>query len=97
MKKKSVRYAFWKYASYPYILGGTITKEHPNGLVETKEYGQGNKFRPVAIVSAEYGKPISEILKYLEYTYNQEKDALHDEWKRRVEKLVSDKLGVDLK
>jgi len=55
-------YAFWSYDKFPYVLGGTVTKMHDDGTVETKEYGQGSCFTPIKIVPFKAGIIIKQDL-----------------------------------
>ena len=48
-------YAFWTYDTFPYILGGEVTKMDSCGQVETKEYGKGYWFKPCKILPLKEG------------------------------------------
>ena len=48
-------FAFWRYSSFPYVLGGEIKAIDDNGNVKAKTYG-GSWFKPINILSIEAGK-----------------------------------------
>lgn len=79
-------FAFWDHGSYPYKLGGPITKIHDNGMVETVNFGIGNTFRPVLILPLEAGKKINERLKGLDREHAQELKQFHSDAKRYLQK-----------
>lgn len=72
-------FAFWSYASFPYVLGGTVTKMLADGRVSTVEYGAGSYFKPIKILPLAAGKALKARLKELTNEYNSRKNALHVE------------------
>ena len=67
-------YAFWKYDSFPFVLGGEFNKINDNGLVYVPSYQSW--FRPVAIVSLEAGKEIKNKLNKLKDQYLEDQEKL---------------------
>lgn len=58
-------YAFWRHDSFPYTLGGEITKIYADGSVETAEFGRGFRFKPFLLLPLNAGKRLAEKLKLL--------------------------------
>lgn len=58
-------FAFWRYDSFPYVLGGHVTKMSESGLVETKEYGRQQWFRPIILLPKNTGEKIQSELRKL--------------------------------
>lgn len=68
--------AFWQYDRYPYLLCGTITAMREDGLVKTKEFGQGSLFRPVLILPIDTGLKLKSELERLEQEHIKETKEL---------------------
>lgn len=62
-------YAFWKYDTYPYFLGGDVTRINDDGLVETVQYGRCQWFKPVLLVPPDIGAAMRVKLRKLESEY----------------------------
>lgn len=73
-------FALWRYDTYPYVLGGTITDILANGNVETKEYGYGFYFKPLLILPVKEGKELLNRLEALEDEYSKALEKFHKEW-----------------
>ena len=69
-------FALWKYDLFPYLLGGTVTKLHDNGIIETEEYGMGNCFKPVIILPVNEGRRILNQLDKIRDDYLSERAKL---------------------
>lgn len=65
-------YAFWPYDQYPYFCYGEVTRMHESGAVVTKEYGEGNWWRPVLVVPLKAGLQLKEKLQSLERAYKED-------------------------
>lgn len=70
------QFAFWTYAGFPNLLGGTITFVDSFGDVETEEYGRGMMFTPVFCESAENGRRRMRFLRAFQSEYRQAQEAL---------------------
>lgn len=77
-------YAFWKYDSFPYLLGGTVTRMDERGNVETEEFGINHWFRPIKLVPVKHGRMVNAALKALEGAFRSAHDDFLDDWDRRV-------------
>jgi hypothetical protein len=81
-------FAFWNYDQYPYVLGGTITEIDDSGLVQTKEYGQGTRFKPVKILPVTSGRALSVKLKHLGEEYKTAQKQLHEMMMKELAALM---------
>lgn len=81
-------YAFWRYDKYPFFLGGTITKMHDTGTVETKEFGRGRYFRPVLIVPKKTGLEIQKTLERLERERDKAVKTLNSSFVRKLREAI---------
>jgi hypothetical protein len=71
VKKVNKRlYAFWKYDTFPYVLGGELRDMNDRGLVYIESY-QG-WFRPILILPLEEGKKIHDKIKKISSSYQSE-------------------------
>ena len=72
-------YAFWKYDTFPFFVGGPVTRLRGDGFVETSNYGAGSWFRPLLIVPRQVGEFLREMLREAEVEYNKAKTAVDGE------------------
>ena len=77
-------FAFWRYSSYPYVLGGTITKMRDDGFVETVEYGPGRGFNPVKILPLAQGKALMAKIEALRNAQREAVTKLDQEWRKKI-------------
>lgn len=87
--KETKMFAFWKYDTFPFCLGGTIIKTLDSGAVSTKEFGGGSYFKPIAVLPDEAGVKIKQELEALEAEYNKECKALLVKYKRKAKKIAN--------
>lgn len=80
-------FAFWPYDSFPYVLGGTVTKITDKGAVETIEYGPGRYFRATKILPLAAGKKLKETLDRLTKVRNSALKKFNDEWNKKLEDI----------
>jgi len=78
-------FAFWKHDSFPYLLGGTISKwcekDYPGkDFVETEEFGLGCYFRPVKVMPVAPALEILSKLNKLKKQYEEELKDIHNEY-----------------
>jgi hypothetical protein len=82
-------FAFWRYDhSYPYILGGSVTKMYSDGRVETKEYGPGTSFMPIKLLPLAQGKVLMKKIKALAHEESLALIDFHADWRYKLEELV---------
>lgn len=67
-------YAFWKYDTFPYVLGGEIKDMDETGLVYIESYQA--RFRPILILPLEEGQRIHDKIKRVEALYKYEMKEL---------------------
>lgn len=84
------QYAFWRYDTYPYFLGGEVTRMNDQGLVETVNYGKGNWFRPVLVVPHKTGVSMMKTLKKLENSHRKYLEELQHEAIEELERQLPD-------
>lgn len=79
--------AIWKYDLYPYFLCGEVNKFLPKGYVETKEYGEGYRMKPLKIIWGTF----AHTFKYrMEKLQKDEREArkIHDQdWRAKSNEL----------
>lgn len=80
-------YAFWKHSSFPYVLGGPVTKMNDNGTVETKNFGKGYYFMPFKIVPLKTGQALQKALDRLEERHVAALRLFKAEWDKEAETL----------
>lgn len=89
--------AFWAYANFPYIIGGTVTRVSDEGRVETAEFGSGVLFRPVFILPAAKGASIRAGLRELSSAHRK---GLQEFENRHLDAVIgylrAQGVGVDL-
>lgn len=83
--KASRLFAFWKYDSFPYFLGGPFEEMNSKGAVRPLNYG-GYWFNPVKIYPEETGLELSNKLKQLD---EERRQAIKD-----LEMAYKVKLGL---
>lgn len=71
-------YAFWKYDTPPYLLGGEVIEVREDGYV-TIEGHAGYKFKPVSIVPIEKGIKLQKKLNKAETKYKKAVNAAREE------------------
>jgi len=67
-------YAFWKYDTFPYVLGGEVKDINNKGLVYIVSYL--GWFKPIIILPLEDGKIIHEKIKSISDDYTNEMKLL---------------------
>lgn len=75
---KDKLYAFWKYDTPPYLLGGEVESIDEDGFVTVKGY-KSSRFRPVKIVSLEKGIKLQKKLHKAEMKYRRIVKDANDE------------------
>lgn len=81
-------YAFWKYDTPPYLLGGEVESIDEDGIVTVKGYSS-SRFRPVKIVSLEKGIKLQKKLNKAEEKYRRIVKDANDEL-RSVVRYISE-------
>ena len=80
--------AFWRYDSFPFVLGGHVTKLRADGSVETRQYGHGYYFTPFKILPKEAGEAVLEEFKKLREEHDTATRALNKEWQGKLLELL---------
>jgi hypothetical protein len=83
-------FAFWKYGTFPYVLGGEVERFGEGGLVYIKSYQSW--FRPVRVMLYEEGARLWEKLSSLRRSHDREIKAIREANKAEAEKLFGEKL-----
>lgn len=81
-------YAFWRYDSYPYVLGGIVNRIDGRGLVSPIGY-TGMWFKPLVIVTKSVGQSLMNRLVTLRTDKDRAQRKLDREWLQKVEELLS--------
>lgn len=63
-------YAFWKYDSFPFVLGGPVKRINQYGNVEPENY-PGMTFSPIRLLPLEDGLKLKETFDSLEGEYRK--------------------------
>lgn len=79
-------YAFWRYDTVPYLLGGEVTEFKPNGQVSVKGY-TGMLFYPVKVVPLDEGLALKRYLDQAETIYREKHKLIQDELNMAVRKV----------
>jgi hypothetical protein len=93
MTKINGLFAFWKYSSFPFVLGGTVVEMRPNGDVRTKEYVY-MWFMPIKIVPVEVGKKLLAQLEKLRANEHDAQARFNAEWAAKVYDLLPEAKGT---
>ena len=80
-------FAFWKYATFPFVIGGEITRMLDNGMVETKQFGKGMFFEPFKILPLKEGEKKLAAFKRLKHEYDLSHTQFREEWFEQAEKI----------
>jgi len=89
-------YAFWKYDSFPYVLGGTVEQMNKDGLVQTTEFGKGYWFKPIKLLPLDAGVTVQKALNDLREGHCKATKKLHQEWIAKLRNLFPEpKVGSD--
>ena len=89
-KPRQKLFAFWKYGSFPYILGGEVARFCDDGLVYIDSY-QGT-FRPVRVVLLAEGKALWDKLSELRQDHDDAEKKLREDYLAMAEKLFGETL-----
>lgn len=81
-------YAFWRYSSFPYLLGGRITEMREDGAVETEQFGTGSYYHPVKILPPKAGEEFLRELKKLERQHDTALRNMKAGWDKKSEELL---------
>ena len=87
--------AFWPYSSAfcsRHFGSGIVTNIDKQGNVETKNYGKGFYFKPVAFLPLKEGKKLQSKLDALEAKHDAEDAAMRKRHFEEVAALVNGKL-----
>lgn len=79
-------YAFWKYDSVPYLLGGEVIEFRPDGQVSVKGY-TGTLFKPVKVVPLSKGIKLKNELERAEAVYREKHRSILAELNMTVRKI----------
>ena len=79
-------YAFWRYDTVPYLLGGEVIEFKPNGQVSVKGY-TGMLFNPVKVVPLDKGIVLKRYLDQAEKIYREKHRLIQDELNMAVRKI----------
>ena len=85
--------AFWKYDLFPYILSGTITyrfMQYNKEMVETKEFGKGNYYKPFLILNNKEGKKLKRELEKLRYEQCDQLNKIKDKFQKKLDRLMKE-------
>jgi DNA-binding MarR family transcriptional regulator len=83
-------FAFWKYSSFPYILGGEVARFCDNGLVYIESYR--STFRPVRVVLYAEGKKLWDEMSALRQEHDDAEKKLREDFLAKAEKLFGEVL-----
>lgn len=86
MKKPAIlqTVAFWRYDTFPFVLGGHVTDINENGFVETSEFGRGFYFKPFRILPASAGEKALGDLRKIRDEHDAAKRAFNKEWSSKL-------------
>lgn len=82
-------FAFWKYDSFPYILGGEMLRMEEDGLVQVKGF-QGYRFKPIKLLPIKAGAALLAKLKALTAEHKTEMNALNEDFRVRARELFGE-------
>lgn len=85
-------FAFWKYSSFPFVLGGTVVEMRPDGAVRTKEYGH-MWFVPIKIMPVVAGKKLLAQLEKVRVDEHAAQSRFNAEWEMKVHDLFPELKG----
>ena len=88
-------FVFWKYDSFPYLLGGTVTEITDNGLVETIEYGPGHYFRPTKLFTLTAGKELICRLAKIKAERDTALAKVREEWDKKLNEEIGYIFGLE--
>jgi hypothetical protein len=91
-KKITGLFAFWKYRSFPFVLGGTVVEMRPDGVVRTKEYGH-MWFVPIKIMPIEAGKKLLAQLEKVRADEHTAQARFNAEWAAKIHALLPEVKG----
>jgi len=80
-------YAFWKYDTYPFCLGGEVSEITEKGNVIPVGY-QGHIFKPIKLVPKEQGLKIKQQLDELKDQYQKAQDELSKSFKEKANEIL---------
>lgn len=80
-------YAFWRYDSFPYVLGGPVSTMNERGDVTIPTYGNG-VVTPIKIVPYDAGRKLLEQIDALRAEHREVLDKLNDDFTARVLALI---------
>jgi hypothetical protein len=81
-------FAFWRYDTFPYVLGAEITKMKDGGQVQPVGYG-GGYVVPIKILPLAAGKSLWDRLKQLQSNYDGEQSRLKTSFVKQL-KIMAD-------
>ena len=80
--------ALWEHDTFPYLLGGHVTRMNEGGRVETVEFGSGNWFNPIRLLPATSGKEVLVKLDILRHQEEAARREFNQHWRDQVCELV---------
>lgn len=86
-------FAFWRYDSFPFILGDVVTKLHSKGVVDVAKY-PGFSFQSFRLTNLDEGKQLYNQLETLKEEYYAELLALNNKYKSKVKSLGFNEIEV---
>jgi hypothetical protein len=86
-------FAFWKYSSFPFVLGGTVVEMRPCGTVRTKEYVY-MWFMPIKIMPVEAGKKLLAQLEKVRADEHTAQARFNKEWAAKIHDLLPEAKGL---
>lgn len=82
-------FGFWRYDSYPYILGASIERFTPGGYIVPADFG-GRCYKPILILPFNEGKILRERLKNLEVGYERAEKEMRAGWIEALGKIFGE-------
>lgn len=83
-------FALWKYhtGSHMTLLGGIVDNMRDDGYVSTIEFGRGNYFKPVRVLSIEKGREILKEFQKIDAESSEAKHKIEQEYQNKLNNLV---------
>ena len=81
-----MKYAFWKYDIFPYVLSGEIEKELEDGLVQIVGY-TGMVFQPFLVLPEKPGKELRKELQTAIFCHDTCIGAINNQYDTQIQDL----------
>lgn len=81
-------FAFWKYDTYPYVLGAEVVEIKDSGRIVAKGYEGYASFKPILLLPLKEGEKRWAELKKLREEYKQQSEELRKLYTTYAEKIL---------